>query len=96
MTWLVKSVNLNAVWYCGGPEVKGNHSFYVSTCLVMRKNMFYFGGITIIVAAPAADKKLENSAFQQQLLHFSRSIYKLKEKKKSAQRYKHGTKCTLT
>jgi len=54
----------------------------------MRKNMFYFGGITIIVAAPVADKKLENSAFQQQQLHFSRSINKLREKKKSAQRYK--------
>jgi hypothetical protein len=42
-------------------------------CLVIKKMSFILVGPTVIVAAPVADKKLENYAFQQQLTSFLRS-----------------------
>jgi hypothetical protein len=42
-------------------------------CLVIKKMSFILVGPTLIVAAPVADKKLENYAFQQQLTSFLRS-----------------------
>ena len=51
------------------PEVQINHSFYVFGYAKKKKD-FILVGPTIIVAAPVADKKLENYAFQQQLTSF--------------------------
>jgi len=50
------------------PEVQINHSFYVFG--YAKKKDFILVGPRVIVAAPVADKKLENYAFHQQLTSF--------------------------
>jgi hypothetical protein len=52
------------------PEVQINHSFYVFGYAKKKKKYFILVGPRVIVAAPVADKKLENYAFQQQLTSF--------------------------